>query len=264
MLLDRCKFSRQILDLREHRTTASYISSFIVQDQSSGPLSIQSRCNFRFVILLSTRIGLQLQYAPGFLGLIRLENPIVTAYNHNPNNGTTTGLILQTDEAEMKIIKEQILFYESFKGHGLLLRIILTEMSLKVSEEQTSKVVQNVMKIEHSTGQHTWDGYIAPDEQPKTDVELSREVHGLKIQTAVIYRRTEAVSIWIELLLEGLAQDQEDSSIKTSMLQWVRNLKIEVEMAKLDVELVTKRAENQVGAVSIAYLFWPPYSISSF
>ena len=219
-----------------------------------APSIFRVGCIFRFMILVSTSTGLQSLYAPGFLGFLRLENTNIMAYNHNPNNGTTTGIILQAHEGEVKTIKEQILFHESFISHRLLLRTIITEMSLQDSEKQTSEVKQNIMDIEDSTGQHTWDDYIARDEKPKSDVELSKEVHGLKIQTAVIYRRIEAVSIWTELLLESLTPDQEDSAIRTSMLQWLRNLKIQVKMAKLDVELLTKRAENQVGAVSTAYL----------
>ncbi len=229
-----------------------------------APSIFRVGCIFPFIILLSTCIGLQSLYAPGFLGFLRLENTNIMAYNHNPNNGTTTGIILQAHEGEMKTFKEQIIFHKSFTSHRLLLSTIITEMSLKKSEEQTSEVKQNVMDIEHSTGQHTWDDYIARDKKPKPDVELSKEVHGFKIQAAVIYRRIEAVSIWTELLLESLTQDQEDSAIKTSVLQWVRNLKIQVKMAKLDVELLTKRAEIQVGAVSTASLPWPPYNISCF
>lgn len=188
------------------------------------------------------------------MGLLRLQNTIITAYSYDPSDGTTTGIILQSDEAEMKTIKEQILFHKSLIGHKLLFQTIITEMSLKVWKEQTSEIKQDVMDIEHSTGQHTWDDYIARDAKPKPDVELSRVVHGLKIQAAVVYRRIEAVSIWTELLLESLVEDQEETATGTSMLQWVRNLKTQVRMAKLDVELVTKRVDNQVGAVSLAHL----------
>ena len=50
MLLDRCKFSQRILDLKEHRAVASHSADFVVQDNKSGSVSIQSLLH----ILLST------------------------------------------------------------------------------------------------------------------------------------------------------------------------------------------------------------------
>ena len=57
MLLDRCKLSQQILDLKEHRAIAGYSSSFAIQDESSGPISIQSLLHILLMILQSMRIG---------------------------------------------------------------------------------------------------------------------------------------------------------------------------------------------------------------
>ena len=172
------------------------------------------------------------------------------ACSYNPNTGTTTGIILQADEFEMNAIKEHILYHKASTGHPLLLQTIITEMSLKLCVEHLADTKQDVMDIEHSTGQHIWDNYKARDEKPKPDVELSRVAHGAKIQTAVVRRRIEAVSVWIELLLESLIQDQTNSARAESMLQWVRNMKTQAKMAKLDVDLNATRAENQVGAVS--------------
>ena len=39
-LLERCKLSTQILDLIEHRTRASHISEFVVQDESLEPSKV--------------------------------------------------------------------------------------------------------------------------------------------------------------------------------------------------------------------------------
>ncbi len=172
------------------------------------------------------------------------------AYSYNANTGTTTGIILQADEFEMDAIKEHILCHKASTGHQLLLRIIITDMSLKLCAEHLADAKQDVMDIEHSTGQHIWDNYNARDEKPKPDVELSRVAHGVKIQVAVVRRRIEAVSIWIELLLEGLMQDQPNPARADLMLQWVRNMRTQAKMAKLDVDLNATRAENQVGAVS--------------
>ncbi|MCJ1266421.1 hypothetical protein MMC22_006306 [Lobaria immixta] len=191
----------------------------------------------------------------GFLGLIRLHNDtaIITANSYNPNNGITTGIILQTDENEMKAIKKHILHNTSSIGHELLLRTILTEISLKVIMEHLSEVKEDVMDIEHNTGQHTWHNYRPKRLGPLSDVELSREAHGLRIQTAVVCRRIEVTSIWIELLLESFTKDRNDSVNRAWMLQWLRNMEIEVKMAKLDVDLIAKRAENQVGAIRKVY-----------
>ena len=255
MLLDRCNLSRQVLDFTKHRAIASHSSGYAVQDNSSGPFSIQSLLHILFCDTIKHPFWLiNAIRTSGFLGLIRLHNDtaIITAYSYNANTGTTTGIVLQTDEAEMKAIKERIVYHKSSIGHELLLRTIFIEMSLGVSEEHLSEVKQDVMDIEHSTGQHTWDNYDTRDEKPKPDVELSRLAHGLRIQAAVVGRRIEVASIWIELLLESLTQDQKDSASSKSMLQWLRNMKMEAKMAKLDVELLAKRAENQVGAVSNA------------
>ena len=175
------------------------------------------------------------------------------AYSYNASTGTTTGLILQADEFEVKNIKERILYHEASIGHPLLFRTIITDMSLLLCIEHLADAKQDVMDIEHSTGQHIWDNYNARDQKPKPDVELSRVAHGAKIQVAVVCRRIEAVTVWIELVLELLLQDQTDSASTRSMLQWVRNMKTQAKMAKFDVDLIAKRAENQVGAVSNAY-----------
>ena len=174
------------------------------------------------------------------------------AYSYNPTTGTTTGLIMQADEFEVKAIKERILYHKAFIGHPLLLRTIITDMSLLLCVEHLADAKQDVMDIEHSTGQHIWDNYNARDEKPKPDVELSRVAHGARIQVAVVCRRIEAVTVWIELVLELLTQDHTDSASTRSMLQWARNMKTQAKMAKFDVDLIAKRAENQVGAVSNA------------
>lgn len=186
--------------------------------------------------------------------MIRIHNDtaIMLAYSHNANTGTTTGLIMQADEFEVKAIKERILCHKASTGHPLLLRTIITDMSLILCVEHLADAKQDVMDIEHSTGQHIWDNYNARDEKPKPDVELSRVAHGAKIQVAVVCRRIQAVTIWIELLLERLLEDQTNSASARSMLQWARNMKTQAQMAKFDVDLIAKRAENQVGAVSNA------------
>lgn len=175
------------------------------------------------------------------------------AYSYDVNTGTTTGLVLQADEFEVKTIKEHIFYHKAYIGHQLLLRAVITDMSLILCVEHLADAKQDVMDIEHSTGQHIWDNYNARDEKPKPDVELSRVAHGTKIQVAVVCRRIEAVTVWIDLLLEGLIQDREDSARTRSMLQWARNMKTRAQMAKFDVDLIAKRADNQVGAVSNAY-----------
>lgn len=50
MLLDRCYLSQHILDLKEHRAVASHSADFVVQDNKSGSVSIQSMLH----ILVST------------------------------------------------------------------------------------------------------------------------------------------------------------------------------------------------------------------
>ena len=183
------------------------------------------------------------------------------AYSYDANTGTTTGLVLQADEFEVKSIKEHIFHHKAYIGHQLLLRTVITDMSLILCVEHLADAKQDVMDIEHSTGQHIWDNYNARDEKPKPDVELSRVAHGSKIQVAVVCRRIEAVTVWIDLLLEGLIQDRENSARTRSMLQWARNMKTRAQMAKFDVDLIAKRADNQVGAVSNAYSS-PLYSTS--
>ena len=175
------------------------------------------------------------------------------AYSYDANTGTTTGLVLQADEFEVKTIKEHIIYHKAFTGHQLLLRTIITDMSLMLCVEHLADAKQDVMDIEHSTGQHIWDNYNTRDEKPKPDVELSRVAHGAKILIAADCRRIEAVSVWIDLLFERLMLDQTDSASARLMLQWVRNMKTQAQMAKFDVDLNAKRAENQVGAVSNAY-----------
>ena len=117
------------------------------------------------------------------------------AYSYNSNTRTTTGIILQTDVAEMKAIKDNIVKHKVSAGHELLLRTVVTEISLQASGDHLSEVKQDVIDIEHSTGQHTWDNYVARDEKPKGDVELSRIAHGLRIQTAIVQRKIEVVLI---------------------------------------------------------------------
>ena len=256
MLLDRCKFSKQILDLKEHRAIAGHSSGYVVQDESSGIFSIRSLFE-----LLLRNLAICLHWLTkatrmsGFLGLIRLQNhtALLTAYSYNISTGTSTGIFLQVDEAEMKAIKEHILYHKACIGHELLLRTIMTAISLSASAEQVSELKQDVMDIEDSTGQHTWNNYRASSKTPKTDVELSRIAHGLKIQVAVLCRRIEVVLYWIELLTESLKQEQNDSASGGVLLEWVRNMKIKTQMAKLDIDLIAKRADIQVGAVSIAF-----------
>ncbi|KAL9607954.1 MAG: hypothetical protein Q9167_007177 [Letrouitia subvulpina] len=196
--------------------------------------------------------------------MMRLYNSeaIFVAYSYNINTRTTTGIIVRTDEAETMAIKDSILYYKELAGQKLLLRAIITEIGLKANREHLLDVKQDVMDIEHSTGQHTWGNYIARDEKPKADAELSRMVHGLRIQIALINRMVEVGLIWVELLLESLTQDKEKSTGKKQMLEWIQNLKIQIKMTQLDVEMVAKRAENQVGAVRNVHHFWPLFSTS--
>ena len=42
MILDRCKLSQRILDLKEHRAVASHSADYVVQDDESGSVVIQS------------------------------------------------------------------------------------------------------------------------------------------------------------------------------------------------------------------------------
>ncbi|MCJ1471390.1 hypothetical protein MMC13_000029 [Lambiella insularis] len=149
----------------------------------------------------------------------------------------------------MEDIKRRILYYKGFIGHELLLRTIITEMSLCISDKSFSMIRQEMVDIEHNTGQHMWDKYKTTHEQPRPDMELSRVAHSLRIQVAVMRRRVEAPSIWIELLLESLTHDQGNSANNKLMISWVRNLETKVKMAKADVEFLAMRAENQVGAV---------------
>lgn len=197
-------------------------------------------------------------FVPGFLGLIRLhkDTAVLVAYSYDVNTDTTTGIIFQADENEVKAIKERIIYHKASKGHRLLLRIILVEMSLQATREHLTEIKQDVMDIEHNTGQHSWDNYKPRDDKPKSDPVLSREVHGLRIQIAVASRRVEVVSIWVAALLESLTGEQGNSAGKVSMLEWTRNLKTQVTMAKLDAEYIGKRAENQVGAVSNAIFYY--------
>ena len=196
--------------------------------------------------------------------MIRIHNDtaIMMAYSFDANTGTTTGLILQADEFEVKTIKEHITYHQKHLGHHLLLRTVITDMSLILCVEHLADAKQDVMDIEHSTGQHIWDNYNARDEKPKPDVELSRVAHGTRIQVAVVCRRIEAVTVWIDLLLEKLIPDQTDPAHTRSMLQWARNMKTRAQMAKFDIDLLGKRAENQVGAVSNACPFTALYHVS--
>ncbi|KAG8531177.1 uncharacterized protein KY384_004535 [Bacidia gigantensis] len=207
----------------------------------------------------------------GFLGLIRLHNSsaAVLAHSFDTQNGTTTGIILRIDEDEMKVIKKYIIHNRGLIGQRLFLRAILTNLSLKVSMQHLSEVKEDVMDIEHNTGQHTWDNYRPRDLKLKSDLELSRLAHGLRIQVAVLARKIEVASIWLQLLQDDLISTtattassscvvydflqvsnfsvQLDSS--TMLLpQWLRNLKTQIQLAKVDVELVGKRAEIQIGA----------------
>lgn len=193
---------------------------------------------------------------PGFLGLLRLQNgtAVITAYSYNSDTKITTGIILQADEAERNAIREQLVHCQSYLGHELLLRTILIEVSLRANVEYLWEIKQDVMNIEHSTGQHTWHNYRLREERSLSDVELSRVAHGLRIKVAGVCRRIEVASIWIELLLERLIKDHRGYANNRSMLQWLRNMETQVKMAKIDVELIAKRADNQVGAVSSALL----------
>ncbi|MCJ1403426.1 hypothetical protein MMC11_006649 [Xylographa trunciseda] len=228
MLMDSCKLSRQILDVKEHRSMASHYAVQVVPDQLSDGARIQS-----------------------FLELIRLQNPTatITAHSYNANTCTTTGIILQTDDGEAEAIKERIIFHKASLGCQLLLQTILVNISLVGCADYLWDLKQDVLDIEHNTGQHTWDSYKARDEKPKPDLELSRKVHGLRIEIPDLYRRVNVAAIWIELLLESLTQDQGGFATKGLMVQWLENMKTQAKMAKLDAEFITKRADNQVGAV---------------
>ena len=125
----------------------------------------------------------------------------------------------------MEAIKDSIRHYKRSVDHDRLLGTIMMEMNLKGSREQLSEVKQSEMVVEHSTGQHTWDNYIARDGEPKTDGELSPTTNGLRIHIASIHRGIEVALIWVELLLESLIQDEEKSADRKLMLEWIRNLK---------------------------------------
>ncbi|MCJ1385517.1 hypothetical protein MMC17_008640 [Xylographa soralifera] len=173
----------------------------------------------------------------------------ITAHSFNANTRTTTGIILQTDDGEAEAIKERIVFYKASLGCQLLLQTILVNISLVGCADYLWDLKQDVLDIEHSTGQHTWDSYKARDEKPKPDVELSRKAHGLRIEIPDLCRRVNVASIWIELLLESLTQDQGSFATKGLIIQWLENMKIQAKMAKLDAEFIAKRVDNQVGAV---------------
>ena len=150
-------------------------------------------------------------------------------------------------------MKERIVFHKASLGCKLLLQTVLASISLDECADYLWDLKQDVIDIEHSTGQHTWDSYKARDEQPKPDVELSRRAHGLGINISNLCRRVNVASIWIELLLESLTRDQGGSASKGSIVQWLENMKVQAKMAKLDVEFITSRANNQVGAVSDSF-----------
>ena len=175
------------------------------------------------------------------------------AYSYNVRTRITTGIILQTDEADMTAIKDSLLHYTGLAGHQLLLRAVMTEISLKASKARLSAIKQDIMDVEHSTGQHTWVNYVARDEKPKSDAELSRIAHGLRIQIASVHRKVDVVSIWIELLLQGLTRVDRKAADRRMMPEWLDNMRTQHKMTKLDVDFLAKRAENQVGAVSSAF-----------
>lgn len=132
MLLDRCKFSRQVLELGEQGTIAGHSSSFAVQDKSSDPVDIKSSSpsSPRKFELYPHRLTMAIP-ASGFLGMIRLHLPLIVASSYDPVTGTTTGLILNTNEAEAELIKGRFRHHQAYTGHELLLRTILTELSLQ-------------------------------------------------------------------------------------------------------------------------------------
>ena len=183
--------------------------------------------------------------------MIRLLNDgaIILAYSYNVRTRITTGIILRTDEADMTAIKDNLMHYKELAGHELLLRAVMTEISLKASKAYLSSIKQDIMDVEHSTGQHTWVNYIAKNEEPKSDAELSRIAHGLRIQIAAVNRKVDVISIWLELLLQGLSRGDRKAADRRRMPEWLDNMKTQHKMTRLDVDLLAKRAENQVGAV---------------
>ena len=42
MLLDRCKLSQRLLDMKDHRAVASHSADFSLQDDLAGAVTIQS------------------------------------------------------------------------------------------------------------------------------------------------------------------------------------------------------------------------------
>ena len=162
----------------------------------------------------------------------------------------------------MNAIKEQLVYHKASTSHKLLLRTIITELSLLTCVDHLWEAKLDIMDIEHNTGQHTWNNYRPRDEKPKSDVELSRVSHGLRIQVAVACRRVEVVSIWIDLLLESLRKEQTSDTEGTTISQWLQNMSAKAKMAKLDADYLSRRADNQVGAVSNADTF--PLCIFSY
>ena len=184
--------------------------------------------------------------------MIRIQNDtaVISTFSHSTNKGTTTGLMLQTDEAEYEALKGHLMHYTPVYNHRLLLRTSMTELSLLTCMDDIWDAKTAAIDIEHNTGQHIWDTYTPRDEKPKTDAEVSRLSHGLRIYLAVCNRRIDVVDLWIDLLIEKLTPQEIATPDGAKMLQWLKNLKTQTRMAKVDVDFVTKRADNQVGAVS--------------
>ena len=186
---------------------------------------------------------------------------MIIAYAYSVSTETTTGIILQTDVAEMNAIKERLIYHKNSTDHRLLLRTVIVELSLSTCVKDLWEAKLDIMDVEHNTGQHTWANYLPKDEKPKSDVELSRVSHGLRIQIAVACRRVEVISIWIEHLLESLKEEHTYDKDGSVILQWLQNMNMQIKMIKLDVDLLAKRAENQVGAVGKADYSFPVYRL---
>ena len=194
-----------------------------------------------------------LNCASGSLGLMRIFNDIavMTALSYSKNKNIVTGLILQADVNEVQTITEQLIHHLPVFSHRLLLRTMITEISLWTTTEHMWKIKSDITDIEHNTKQHPWHSYHVSDEEPKSDTELSRLTHGFRIRIAIANRWVECATIYTELLLENLKSDVPLGPGGLKMQEWLHNLKTQARMAKLDNEFLTKRADNQVGAVSV-------------
>ena len=202
----------------------------------------------------------------GFLGVLRLQDDhaCFAAYGYNIKTRVTTGIILQTSADEVKAIQDKLIHYKRFLGQELLLRSVITEISLDHCAELLIGAKQAVIDIEDATGEHTWAEYTATSKETRTDSELSKDAHGVKIEIALIRRRIEVISYWGDQLLEKCAEMVDTTSSapatignREEMLQWIKNMKSRVKMVVLDTEYLETRATNQVGAVSIFKIFAP-------